>query len=125
MHPITLVVTDDLRRSRLTVFFRFLLAVPHFIWLWLYTVVAMIVWFVAWWAGLFTGRVPEGMHNFLGNYLRYQVHVFSYLTLTANPYPPFSGSADYPVTVTIAPPEKQGRLGIFFRYFLAFPSLLM
>lgn len=27
-----LTVTDDLRRSRLTVFFRLLLAIPHFIW---------------------------------------------------------------------------------------------
>ena len=28
-HPIGLVVTDDLRRSRLTVFFRYLLVIPH------------------------------------------------------------------------------------------------
>jgi hypothetical protein len=125
MHPITLVVTDDLRRSRLTVFFRFLLAIPHFVWLYLYSVIAMIVWFLAWLVALFTGRVPGGMHNFLANYLRYQVHVFSYLSLVANPYPPFSGSGDYPVTVKIAPPEKQGRLGIFFRTFLAFPAMIL
>ena len=28
-HPVRLVVTDDCRRSRLTVFFRLLLAIPH------------------------------------------------------------------------------------------------
>ena len=28
-HPIRLVVTDDLKRSRLTVFFRLLLVIPH------------------------------------------------------------------------------------------------
>jgi len=125
MHPITLVVNDDLKRSRLTVFFRFLLAIPQFIWLYLYSIVAMFVLFVGWIAALFTGRLPDGIHDFLANYLRYQVHVFSYLTLVANPYPPFSGSADYAVTVTIAPPEKQGRLGIFFRYLLAFPAILL
>src|SRR5207244_7288926 len=32
-YPVRLVVTDDLRRTRLTVFFRLLLAIPHFIWL--------------------------------------------------------------------------------------------
>ena len=32
-HPIHLVVTDDLQRSRLTVFFRLLLVIPHFVWL--------------------------------------------------------------------------------------------
>ena len=32
-HPIQLIVTDDLSRSRLTVFFRLLLVIPHWIWL--------------------------------------------------------------------------------------------
>jgi hypothetical protein len=125
MHPITLVVTDDLKRSRLTVFFRFLLAIPHFIVLLVWGIAVYVVWIIAWFAALFTGRVPTGMHNFLAGYLRYQVHVFSYLTLVADPYPAFSGTADYPVTITIAPPEKQGRLGVFFRYLLAFPALVL
>jgi len=125
MHPITLVVTDDLKRSRLTVFFRMLLAIPQFIWLYIYSIVALFVWIIAWFAGLFMGRIPEGIHNFLANYLRYQVHIFSYLILAANPYPSFSGASDYPVTVTIAPPETQGRLGIFFRYLLALPALIL
>jgi hypothetical protein len=125
MHPITLVVTDDLKRSRLTVFFRVLLAIPHFIWFYLYTIIAFVVLFLAWLVAVFTGRVPGGMHNFLAGYLRYQVHFFSYLTLVANPYPPFSSSDDYPVTVKIAGPEKQGRLGVFFRFLLAFPALIL
>lgn len=123
-HPIHLVVTDDLRRSRLTVFFRALLVIPHFILLYLWGIAATVVWIISWFAALFTGRVPEGMHNFLAGYLRYQVHVFAYLTLAANPYPAFSGSADYPVTVEIAPPAKQGRLGVFFRGLLAIPAMI-
>lgn len=124
-HPIRLVVTDDLRRSRLTVFFRLLLVIPHFIWLYIWSIAALIVWIIAWFAALFTKRVPQGLHNFLAGYLRYQVHVFAYLSLVANPYPAFSGSADYPVTVEIAPPAEQGRLGVFFRYLLALPALLL
>ena len=31
-HPVRLVLADDLRRSRLTVCFRLLLALPHFVW---------------------------------------------------------------------------------------------
>lgn len=123
-HPIRLVITDDLKRSRLTVFFRLLLAIPHFIWLWLYSIVSIFVLLVAWFAALFMGRVPEGMHNFLSRYLRYQVHVFSYLTLCANPYPPFSGADSYPVDVAIAPPAPQNRLTIFFRILLAIPALI-
>jgi hypothetical protein len=37
--PVKLIVTDDLQRSRLTVFFRLLLALPHLVWLFLWGVV--------------------------------------------------------------------------------------
>ena len=95
-HPIRLVVTDDLRRNRLTVFFRLLLAIPLFVWLALWGIVAAVVLFVAWFAALFTGRVPQGLHGFLAGFVRYQVHVFAFVTLAADPFPGFSGSADYP-----------------------------
>ena len=121
-HPIRLVVTDDLRRNRLTVFFRLLLAIPLFVWLALWGIVATVVVLVAWFAALFTGRVPQGLHGFLAGFLRYQVHVFAYATLAADPFPGFSGSADYPVTVTIDPPVAQGRLTVFFRLLLAIPA---
>jgi hypothetical protein len=123
-HPISLVVTDDLKRSRLTVFFRLLLAIPHFIWLYLWGILTLIVWIVAWFAAVFMGRVPQGMHNFLSGYLRYQTHVVAYMFIAANPFPSFSGSAAYPVTVEIAPPERQSRLGVFFRILLAIPALI-
>ena len=38
--------------------------------------------------------------------------------------PSFSGSADYPITIEIAP-RVDGRLGIFFRLLLALPALLV
>jgi uncharacterized protein DUF4389 len=125
MHPITLVVTDDLKRSRLTVFFRFLLSIPLVIWLILYAIPAFFVQVFAWFAALFTKRVPQGAHDFLARYLRFQVHVYAYMTITANPYPAFTGAADYPVTVEIAPPAEQGRLGVFFRYLLAIPAFVV
>ena len=124
-HPIKLVVTDDLRRSRLTVFFRLLLAIPHFIWLYLWGIAALIVLVIAWFAALFTKRVPAGLHNFLAGYLRYQVHVIAYITLAANPYPAFNGSSDYPIDLVVAPPEEQGRLGVFFRGLLSVPALFL
>ncbi len=124
-HPIRLIVTDDLKRSRLTVFFRLLLAIPHFVLLYVWGIAALVVWVIAWFAALFTKRVPEALHNFLASYLRYQVHVFAYVILVADPYPGFSGTASYPVTVEIAPPAEQGRLSVFFRGLLALPALLV
>ena len=124
-HPIRLVVTDDLQRNRLTVFFRLLLVIPCLIWAALWGFLSAFVLIAAWLVALFTGRVPEGMHGFLASFVRYQTHVFAYVSLVADPFPGFSGSADYPVTVTIAAPAAQGRLGIFFRLLLAIPAALI
>src|ERR1700712_4282617 len=84
-HPIQVVVTDDLQRSRLTVFFRGLLAIPHFIVLALWSIVAEIAIIIAWFAALITGRVPTGLHNFIASWLRYTTHVYAYVFLLANP----------------------------------------
>ena len=50
-HPIGLIVTDDLQRNRLTVFFRLLLAIPHFIVLALWAILTYLVLIVAWACG--------------------------------------------------------------------------
>jgi uncharacterized protein DUF4389 len=115
-HPIHLVVTDDLHRNRLTVFFRLLLAIPHAVW---FAVLA------AWFVGIFTGRVPDGLHGFIASYLRYLTHVYGYVSLAADPFPAFSSSSGYPIDVEIAPAEKQSRVTIFFRLFLAIPAFIV
>ena len=57
-HPVNLVVTDDLVRSRLTVFFRLLLVIPCAIWLALWGIVAEIVLLIAWIVGAVHGTRP-------------------------------------------------------------------
>ena len=83
-------VEDDLRRSRLTVFFRVLLVIPHFIWLYFWFWAFLAVLFFNWFATLFAGRTEEDVHSFLGRWLRYQTHVNAYMFLVANPWPRFS-----------------------------------
>ncbi len=123
-HPIHLVVTDDLRRSRLTVFFRLLLVIPHLFWLLLWGIVVFFAVVAAWFAALVLGRVPAGLHNFVAGYLRYQTHVYAYFSLAANPFPGFTGAPGFPVDLEIAPPARQNRLTIFFRIFLAIPAMM-
>ena len=120
-HPIHLVVTDDLHRSRLTVFFRLLLVIPHLIVLTLWGIVIWFVVVIAWVVSIFTGRVPDGLRNFIAMFLRYLTHVYAYLFIAANPYPGFTGEPGYPVDVEIASGEKMSRLTIIFRIFLAIP----
>jgi len=124
---VRLVVTDDLRRSRLTVFFRLLLAIPHYFWISLIGVVFALLVFVNWFILLFVARTPQGIHDFLAGYIRYTTQLEAYVLLAANPYPPFwpLGEADYPVTLEIDPPAPQSRWKTFFRLFLAIPAFLV
>lgn len=127
-HPVRLVVTDDLRRSRLTVFFRLLLTIPHLFWLALFAIGAFFVALVNWFATLITGRSPKGLHDFLVGFVRYSTHVHAYLFLAANPYPAFYVGSDpktYPIDVTIGPPERQNRWKTGFRFVLVIPAALM
>jgi hypothetical protein len=124
-HPIGLIVTDDLKRSRLTVFFRLLLVIPHLIWLEIWGIAVGIVVVISWFAALFTGRVPEGLHSFDAAYLRYMTRVSGYTLLLANPYPPFSSSQPYPFDARIDGPQPQSRVTVFFRVLLAIPAIIL
>jgi len=74
-HPIGLIVDDDLKRSRLTVFFRLLLAIPLAIWLAIWGIAVYVAVLIAWFVALFTGRLPEGLHEFIARYLRALTHL--------------------------------------------------
>jgi hypothetical protein len=123
LHPVGLAVSDDLRRSRLTVFFRLLLALPHFIWLVLWGIAAFFAGIVGWFAALLIGRLPGALHRFLAAYLRYTTHLGAFVLLTANPFPGFTGTPGrYPVDPELPEPEPQRRLVTLFRFFLAIPA---
>jgi hypothetical protein len=124
-YPIQLVTDDDLKRSRVTVFFRPLLAIPHIVVLYLYAIAAAIVVLISWFVALFLGRVPTGMHNFVGGYLRYSTRFTAYWLVLANPYPPFGSGGGYAVDLEIDPPARQGRVGVFFRLLLVLPAAFM
>jgi hypothetical protein len=124
-HPVRLVVSDDLQRSRLTVLFRLLLAIPHLIWALLWTVAVVAAVIVNWVATLAAGRSPAALHRFLAAYLRYWTHVGAYLGLAANPYPSFTGGDSYPIDLEIDGPAPQRRLVTLFRIVLAVPALAL
>ena len=124
-HPIHFVVTDDLRRSRLTVFFRLLLVIPHLIWLAVWGIAVYLLLIVAWLVGIFAGRIPEALHGFFAAYLRYLTHVHSYFWIAANPYPGFVGAPGYPIDLEIAPATSQNRLTILFRIILVIPAYIV
>ncbi len=124
--PIRLESSDDLRRNRLTVFFRLLLAIPHLIWLALWGIVAFFAAIGNWFATLFTGTSPAGLHRFLASYMRYQLHVGAFVYLVGNPFPGFTGErGSYPIELRIAERAQQNRWQVAFRLVLALPALLL
>jgi len=126
-HPVGLVVRDDYRRSRVTVFFRLLLAIPHLIWFLLWTLLIVLASVLNWLISIFTGKPPRGLHRLMCAFVRYQAHLSAYLSLVANPYPGFTGSAgEYPIDVRLPEePVEQRRWTILIRLLLAIPALIV
>jgi hypothetical protein len=125
-HPVRVAVTDSLARSRLVVFFRLLLAVPHLVWLVLWGVLAAFAALAGWLAALVRGRLPLALHRFLAAYVRYTSHVYAFVAVVGGPFPGFVGrQGSYPVDIEIDPPARQGRWGIAFRLVLAVPAFFL
>jgi len=122
--PVRLVVTDDLRRERLTVLFRPLLYIPHGVWVRLWGLAVFAGWLVAWVSGIALGRIPSFFPGFVARFVRYDLHVRTYRTLGAQPFPAFDGSSAYPVDVRLPNPQPRGRLDYFLRPVWGFPALL-
>jgi hypothetical protein len=123
--PVRLLLADDLQRSRGTVFFRVVFALPFLIWLVVWTIAAVCVAFVNWIATLFEGRSPTPLHDFLARYVRYSTQIYAYLNLAAEPLPAFDGKPGYPVDVAVEPPVRQSRWSVGFRIVLVLPALLL
>ena len=100
-HPVRLVLEDDGRRSRLTVLFRLLLALPHLVWLTLWTIAAFLAAIANGLVALVRGHSAEPLHRFLAAYVRYTAHVTAFLLLVANPFPGFTGEPGYPVDIAV------------------------
>lgn len=125
-HPIQISCDDDLRRSRLTVFFRLLLWLPHLVWLILWGIVTTFAIVANWFVTLFRGTPAASLHRFISAYLRYETHNFAFIGLVANPFPGFTGRhGSYPIDLEIAPPTRQNRWKTGFRIILAVPALFI
>jgi hypothetical protein len=125
-HPVQLIVEDDLRRNRLTVFLRLILAIPHLIWVLLWGIAVFFAAIANWIVTLIAGRPAGSLHRFLSAYVRYVAHLNAYLWLVANPYPGFVGEeGEYPIEIRLPPPEAQARWKTLLRIFLALPAIAL
>lgn len=89
--PFTLSVTPALEnRNRLTVAFRLILAIPALIFSLLVGIVGAVCWLLGFFAVLFSGRWPAGLHSWVMKAVRCGVRAQVYTSLLTDEYPPFS-----------------------------------
>lgn len=70
---------------------KWFLAIPHIIVLFFLGIAAFVVWIIAWFAILFTGRYPRSLFDFTVGVARWGLRVEAYtLLLITDKYPPFS-----------------------------------
>jgi hypothetical protein len=127
-YPVTFEMDFVERRDRVTTFFRWILAIPHFLFAFAYACAFVVVYFIAWVALMITARWPAPLYEFTGNFLRYITRLNAYLLLGVDKYPAFNGAEDdsYPVRVHIAPAlDHYSRLKVFFRYFYAIVAMVI
>jgi len=103
--------------------FRLLLAIPHYVWLSGWTILAVAAAVAQWPFLLVTGRPATALHRFVAAYLRYSTHVGAYLSLVGNPFPRFLGRAgSYPVDLVVPAPSGQARWKTLLRAVLLVPA---
>jgi Domain of unknown function (DUF4389) len=123
-YPIRLEVDYPDRLSRLLIFVKWLLAIPHFVVLWLLGIVTELLVIVCWFVVLITGRWPRGLFDFVVGFERWRMRVAAYLLLQTDRYPPFSLADDpsYPVRLEVDHPERIARWRPILNWLLAIPA---
>lgn len=89
-YPMHLEATYSERASRLTTFFRYLLALPHLIIVGALAYVLWALWIVNVVIVIFTGKPNTEIFKFMAGIIRWQARANLYLQLITDRYPPFS-----------------------------------
>jgi hypothetical protein len=76
-------------RSRLTIFFRGLLVIPHLIVLFFLAIAFYVVYIIGWFAVIILGRWPAGLESFMIGFIRWTARFNAYYYLLTDEYPPF------------------------------------
>jgi hypothetical protein len=132
-YPATFTFDPPDKIARWRVIGNIILAIPHFIILYVLNIVAEVLALVAGILGVITGKVPEGILGVIAMYVRYNTRVNVYAAFLKEEYPPFTFATtladpgdDPRVRVDFVPEtEGRNRLTIFFRILLAIPHIIV
>lgn len=140
VYPVQFEITRDAQQSRLTNFplfigfiIRSILLIPHYIILYFFGFVALVLYFIATIAILFSGVYPDSMFKFVATYVRWNARVSAYVLSLFDKYPPFNGDEDQsqPMSFTVVPPVTSSRIlnfplfGFLIRSILLIPHMII
>jgi hypothetical protein len=132
-YPVSFQFASPGKIARWRPLVHWLLAIPHYFVLYILQIVASVLVFIAWFAGVFAGKIPEGLQGLVVAYLRYSVRAQTYIFVMREEYPPFAFDTEFadpgtdPRTRFDVVPAIEGRsrLTIFFRGLLLIPHMIM
>jgi hypothetical protein len=128
-YPVTLRGELTVPPGRWLWLVKWLLAIPHFIILGFLSIASFVLWVIAFFAILFTGRYPKALFDFNVGTLRWhwRVGFYCYQALGTDRYPPFSLDADpnYPADLEVQYPEKLSHWKVLVKWFLAIPHWII
>ncbi len=126
--PFTLDIEPPAAQSRLTIFFRYILAIPHLIIVAALGIAVEVLVVLSWFIILFTGRMPGGIASFIVGVYHWAVRSQAYVYLLTGRYPPFALGSDesYPVRLAgEAQLEGRNRLTVLLRIILVIPHAIV
>ncbi len=126
-YPLRVEIDYPARLSRLLIFVKWLLVLPHFLILLLYMITLWFAAIGAWFSILFTGNIPSGLFGFILGYNRWYLRVWAYSSLLTDKYPPFTNGAEdnYPARLKCDYPPGLSRGLIFVKWLLVIPHLIV
>ncbi|MBA7623406.1 hypothetical protein ES703_30801 [subsurface metagenome] len=120
-YPVTITGELSMPPDRGWWLIKWLLAIPHYIILAFLWVAFIIVWIIAFFNIVFTGRFPRSLFDFNVGVLRWtwRVGFYSYEALATDKYPPFTlKSVDYPADLQVEYPEKLSKGLVWVKWWL-------
>jgi hypothetical protein len=113
-------------QRRWTVLLRLILAIPHLVVLFFFSIALIVTVVIGWFAALVLGRLPRWAHQFVSDFMHWYTRVTGYLMLLTDRYPPFGfDSPQYPVRITLGEQRSLNRAAVLFRIILIIPVYIV